>query len=326
MTDKKSNKGLSTILWVLLGASIIANAYLLMDRSKMSDKVQTQVDKITESEQLNAELEKQYYEALSDLEEMRGSNDELNTMIETQKEELKQQKNKIASLINNGRDLKSARTELANLKTQASEYVAQIEGLKAENAELSEVNLTLEKQKGDLTVQVQEGMKMNDELTTAKAALISEKESLTKENTDLAAKVNVASVISVDNILIKGIKLRDNGKEKEKRSAKNINHLKVCFDLEDNNVAEAGIEQFFIRILNPAGETMTFENFGSGIMIDGESGQQIQYTLIKGVQYDNEGANTCFDWAPEIEWASGKYGLEVYNKGYKVGESAFELK
>ena len=95
MNSNKSNRGLSTILWVLLGASIIGNAYLLMDRSKMSDQVQQQVDKITESEQLNAELEKQYYEALSDLEEMRGSNDELNTMIETQKEELKQQKIKL---------------------------------------------------------------------------------------------------------------------------------------------------------------------------------------------------------------------------------------
>ncbi len=326
MNSNKSNRGLSTILWVLLGASIIGNAYLLMDRSKMSDQVQQQVDKITESEQLNAELEKQYYEALSDLEEMRGSNDELNTMIETQKEELKQQKNKIASLIKNGKDLKSARAELVVLKTQAAEYVAQIEQLRNENEKLSEINLTLEKEKGDLSVQVEEGTKINNELTTAKAALISEKEILSKENENLAAKVNVASVINVSNITIKGIKLRDNGKERAKNKANKINHLKVCFDLEDNNVAEAGIEQFFIRILNPDGETMTFENFGSGIMVDSESGQQIRYTLIKGVQYNNDAANTCFDWAPEIEWASGEYGLQVFNKGFLVGESAFALK
>lgn len=326
MNSNKSNRGLSTILWVLLGASIIGNAYLLMDRSKMSDQVQQQVDKITESEQLNAELEKQYYEALSDLEEMRGSNDELNTMIETQKEELKQQKNKIASLIKNGKDLKSARAELVILKSQAAEYVAQIETLRSENEKLSEINLTLEKEKGDLSVQVEESTQMNNELTTAKAALISEKEILSKENEDLAAKVNVASVINVSNITIKGIKLRDNGKERAKNKANKINHLKVCFDLEDNNVAEAGIEQFFIRILNPDGETMTFENFGSGIMVESESGNQIRYTLIKGVQYNNDAANTCFDWAPEIEWASGEYGLQVFNKGFLVGESAFALK
>jgi myosin heavy subunit len=326
MNSNKSNRGLSTILWVLLGASIIGNAYLLMDRSKMSDQVQQQVDKITESEQLNAELEKQYYEALSDLEEMRGSNDELNTMIETQKEELKQQKNKIASLIKNGKDLKSARAELVILKSQAAEYVAQIETLRSENEKLSEINLTLEKEKGDLSVQVEESTQMNNELTTAKAALISEKEILSKENEDLAAKVNVASVINVSNITIKGIKLRDNGKERAKNKANKINHLKVCFDLEDNNVAEAGIEQFFIRILNPDGETMTFENFGSGIMVESESGKQIRYTLIKGVQYNNDAANTCFDWAPEIEWASGEYGLQVFNKGFLVGESAFALK
>ena len=326
MTSNKSNRGLSTILWILLGASIIGNAYLLMDRSKMSDKVQMQVEKITEAEQLNAELEKQYYEALSDLEEMRGSNEELNMMIETQKEELKQQKNKIASLIKNGKDLVEARKELGNLKIQAAEYVAKIEELRAENEKLSEINLTLEKEKGDLAVQVEESQKMNDELNTAKAALISEKEVLTQENENLSAKVNAASVISVGNITIKGIKLRDNGKEKARTRADKINHLKVCFDLDDNNVAESGIEQFFIRILNPEGETMTFENFGSGIMMDGQTGQQIQYTLIKGVQYNNEAASTCFDWAPEIDWAPGEYGLQVYNKGFLVGESAFALK
>ena len=216
MTKGKSNQRLSTILWVLLGASIIGNAYLLMDRSNMSEKATMQAQKITEAEQLNTELEKQYYEALSDLEEMRGDNDELNTMIETQKEELKQQKNKIASLIRNGQDLKAARAELAVLKTQAQEYVAKIEELQAENEQLTEVNLTLKKEKTELTEQVEESMRVNDELTTAKAALISEKEVLTKENSELEAKVNVASVVNVENIQVSGIKLSKSGKAREK--------------------------------------------------------------------------------------------------------------
>ena len=326
MTKTKSNQGLSTILWVLLGASIIGNAYLLMDRSKMSEKAAVQAQQISEADQLNTELEKQYYEALSDLEEMRGDNDELNTMIETQKEELKQQKNKIASLIRNGQDLKTARAELAVLKTQAEEYVAKIEQLQTENEQLTEVNLTLTKEKSELSEQVEESMRANDELTTAKTALISEKEILSKEKSDLEAKVNVASVIDVQNIQVSGIKLNKKGKEREKARANQINHLKVCFDLDDNNVAEAGIEQFFVRVLNAQGETMTFENFGSGIMIHGDTGEQIKYTLIKGVQYDNKSMNTCFDWAPDIEWASGEYGIEIYNKGFKVGDAAFELK
>ena len=71
---------------------------------------------------------------------------------------------------------------------------------------------------------------------------------------------------------------------------------------------------------------MTFENFGSGIMVHGETGEQIKYTLIKGVQYDNKAMNTCFDWAPDMEWASGEYGIEIYNKGLKVADAAFELK
>lgn len=46
---------------------------------------------LIESTKVKADLEKTYYQALSDLEEMRGNNSELNAMIETQKTELKKQ-------------------------------------------------------------------------------------------------------------------------------------------------------------------------------------------------------------------------------------------
>ena len=39
---------------------------------------------LDDAEQVKVELEKEYYEALSDLEELRGDNTELNAMIENQ--------------------------------------------------------------------------------------------------------------------------------------------------------------------------------------------------------------------------------------------------
>ncbi len=47
---------------------------------------------MTNQKQLKADLEQQYYQllALSELEGMRGSNEELNALIEQQKEELAQ--------------------------------------------------------------------------------------------------------------------------------------------------------------------------------------------------------------------------------------------
>jgi hypothetical protein len=47
---------------------------------------------------------------------MRGNNSELNAMIETQKAELKKQKDRIDGLIKTEKDLQKAREEIAKLK------------------------------------------------------------------------------------------------------------------------------------------------------------------------------------------------------------------
>ena len=321
---KKQN--FSTLLWILLVASLAATTYLLIDHSQKNKKIEQQVASLTETEQLKSELEKQYYEALSDLEEMRGNNSELNQMIESQKEELKVQKDKIAGLIKNGSDLKSARAELSKLREQAEQYIAQIEQLTADNATLTAQNENLSRENSDLSTAYENERLNNDELQTAKAALMSEKETLSKENADLSSKVNVASVIDVDKIMVKGIMVKESGKQREKARANKVNQLSICFTAEENKVSEPGIEQFFIRIINPTGETMAFENFGSGIMVNQATGDQVPYTHIKGLQYNNEEANACLDWAPNIDFQPGDYKIEIFNKGFLAGSAEFTLK
>ncbi len=325
MTENKKSS-LSTILWVLLAASFIGNIYLLVDRSKQADQITLQSSQLTEAEQLNAELEKQYYEAVSDLESLRGTNEELNQLIDDQKLELDEQKKKIAGLIRNGKDLKAARAELGKLKEQVSGYLAEIETLKTENEQLVSANEVLSDEKSQLVLAVDEERRMNDELTTAKATLVSEKQILEKEREVLSAKVNIASVIKTKDIEVNGIKLRDNGKQVTKARAKSVNELEICFTAEENKVTDSGIEQFFIVMIDPNGETMSFENFGSGVMIDQDSGEQIKYTHIKGLQYENEEVRTCFNWAPSITFQPGEYTIELYNKGFLAGNTKFKLK
>merc|ERR1712137_961179 len=77
-----SRQKLIAIAAVIIVALLGVNAFLIvnsMNKSKANKELTSQLD---ESEQLKAELEKQYYEALSELEEMRGSNEELNALIE----------------------------------------------------------------------------------------------------------------------------------------------------------------------------------------------------------------------------------------------------
>ena len=87
-----SKQRIIAIAAVIILALLAVNIALLVGYNKKGAKANELSSMLDESEQLKVELEKQYYDALSELEEMRGSNEELNALIDQQKEELSQQK------------------------------------------------------------------------------------------------------------------------------------------------------------------------------------------------------------------------------------------
>lgn len=323
-TAKKSNY-LPIIIGLLI-ASVAANAYLFFNKQKQQEIIVNTTTKLTESERLKAELEKQYYEALQDLEKQRTDNKALNELIETQKVELKANKDRIARMLGDSKNLASAKKEMANLRTQVDGYLAEINKLKEENANLATSNNMLNEEKKSLTSNLEETKKVNEELSTAKAVLISEKEKLASENTTLVKKVNIASVVKVNNIDISGYRIKSSGKEVDRNKAKAIDGLRICFDVTENNVTESGVEQFYVRVINPNGETQALENLGSGVLVNQANNEEIKYTSLKGVKYENKPQNTCMNWQPNIPFQEGTYTVEVYNKGYLSGTTTFQLK
>ncbi len=325
MSENKKNN-FNTLLWVLLIASVLGNTYLLIDRSQKSNKIEEQATAITEADKLNTELEKQYFDAVADLEQMRTDNTELNKVIDQQKEELRIQKEKVAKLIKSDKDLGKARAEMVKMRDQVTQYLAQIDQLTNENKQLAADKEALTVEKDQLSTDIAEARRVNEDLSTTKATLTSERETLVKEKTELTAKVNRASVIKVDDIAVRGLRIKDSGKAVEKAKAKTVDQLEVCFMASENKVTDSGVEQFFIRIINPGGETIKLDNSGSGIMVNQETKEQIPYTHIKGVQYDNEESKVCFEWSPNQAFQPGDYKIEVFNKGFLAGSSTFKLK
>ncbi|MCO6488213.1 MAG: hypothetical protein J5I98_07335 [Phaeodactylibacter sp.] len=281
---------------------------------------------LNESEQLKAELEKQYYESLSELEELRGSNEELNALIEQQKAELKDSKDRIEALLRDSRNLAQARKEIKNLTAQVEQYLAEINQLRQENEQLTARTTELSEENMALTTNLDSARVRNMELSSAKAALASEKDAIEAERSFLAKKVNIASVIKVDKLEATGMKVKGSGKPVSRRSAKNIDQLQVCFYTTANDVAEPGNEQFLIRIISPLGETLAIEELGSGIFTNSASGEQIRYTQVEEVDYKQNEQQVCSMWAPNQSFAEGNYKVEVYNKGYLAGSTTLTLK
>ncbi len=294
-------------------------AFLGYNNVNKNRALATKVTELEEAEQLRIELEDQYHAALSELEDLRGTNEELNSLIDQQKVELKEQKNKVARLIRNKKKLGNARAELDNMKAQLAEYVAQIEQLKTENEQLAQQNQQLSQDKELLETDLQSKITENQELDQARAVLVSEKEKMAKT-------LHLASVVSVKNVEVTGLKLRSGGKTAKRNTAKSIDQLKVCFTTTVNQVAHPGLETFHIRIIDPRGETLAIDELGSGVIINAKTGEEIRFTQLKEYDYENDETQLCFLWEPNTTFQKGKYDVEIYNKGYLAGTGKFSLK
>jgi regulator of replication initiation timing len=317
-TKQKQNfLAIAVTVGVILLAVIGFLAYNNISKARQLDMTVTELE---ESEKLRKELETQYNQALADLESQKTTNQELNAIIDQQKAELEQHKNKINAMLQNKGKLESARKEIDNLKSQVSQYLAEIDKLKTENQVLAGENAQLSEEKQQLSADLQSKTAENEALSSAKAQLVSEKE-------DLAAKVNVASVVKMKQVTATGQKVKGSGKVKDENSAKSVDQIKVCYTTLGNEVVKAGTERFYIRVVNPRGETLAVEALGSGMIKDKKTGEEIRFTQMDEVDYSNAEAQSCIVWAPtNTSYMKGKYTVEVYNKGYLSGVGSFELK
>jgi myosin heavy subunit len=294
--------------------------------SKPTKKEIRSKQKNTEVEQLKAELEKDYYQALSDLEEMRGSNEELNALIEKQKEELTTQKTQIDKLLRDNRNLGSARAQMKDLNAKAQQYLAEINQLRQENEELIATNSQLSEVNQQLDSSLVQTREQADSLNAIKARLETQKAELQQTTEQLSKKVNIASVVKVNNLEATGLKVRGNGKTVTKKAADNIDQIQVCFNTTENDVAPVGTELFFVRIINPDGVTLAIETLGSGEFQNNASGQAVLYTRTAEIAYEKDVQQVCTVWAPGQAFDAGSYTVEVYNKGYLAGSTSFELR
>ncbi|GAB1398498.1 hypothetical protein MASR1M65_32780 [Saprospiraceae bacterium] len=308
------NDNRNKILGIAIAAIIAllgVNAYLLYNKSKLTTantQLSTQLD---ETSKLKLELEQQYNESLSKLEEMRGDNEEMNAMIDKQKSDLQAQKNQISNLLKNKGDLSKAKEQIAQLISQRDQFMAQLEELKMKNEQLTADNTKL-------TTDLQSEKANTESLTAAKAALVSEKDNLASQNEKLSSKVTRASVIPVSKVEITGLKVDSKNKEHKKRYAKNIDRLRVCFDAAANDITEGGNETFFIRMINPTGETLAREDMGSGTLTTTDTKEKIRYTSSKDIEYSKTATQVCLNWDQAEALAKGVYQVEIYNKGYKM--------
>jgi len=324
----KSNKNLATWAIIAIIALLGLNGYQWFVNSQISSENARQETELIELEKISAELDQDYQAALGSLEDMRGDNKELNDLIESQKKELTSQKDKINNLIWSKRELNKAREEIQNLSAQAANYIAELTQLREENALLASSNTQLRNQNETLNVQYQEVAQARAALQEESAVLAAEKERLATDNVTLSTKVDMANAIKINFMEVTGFKVKESGKRKKQKRAKNVDLLEVCFKTETNMVVSSGATKFQVRIIDPMGETIAVENAGSGVLTNKLDETKVRYTFEGLIEYNNEDTEGCVGWmvSESRSLSKGVYEVEMYNNGFPVGKGNFKLK
>ena len=252
-------------------------------------------------------------------------------------------------------NLESTLTRLNEIKTELDDKIAQIEKLGGDVAEL-------EKARAEVDVELKSVRKRNDkairelkdrvegyeELLVAKDEEIQKLESLNKElysenrnlktkqnvlndsinrlaknKDDLQSKVNIASQLKVENVVVAA--LSSKGKERESPfRSRQLEKLKVEFNIAENNVAPIEGKKIMIRVIDENGQPIFNVEKGSGTFT--LDGREEFYTSAQEILFDNTKQKLTFVYEKGSDYASGNYTVEIFTDGYKMGTTQFSVK
>lgn len=172
----------------------------------------------------------------------------------------------------------------------------------------------------------------NEELSQKVSGLESERQQLSDsvvnysvQNRELTEKVNIASALRAENLTVNAVSSKGKERKGDKFKAKRIDKLRINFKLGDNAVAKQNEKEFFLRILDPEGAVLSDMATGSGSFM--LSGKELIYSSKQSINFDNSGQSVdIFYGRGGIPLKDGKYSIEVYSEGFKIGQGDFTVK
>jgi hypothetical protein len=149
-------------------------------------------------------------------------------------------------------------------------------------------------------------------------------QSMAVETDNLKQKVEIAKKLKAESIKITVIDPKGNEREEEDYKAKKIGKLKINFSITDNQVAEIGNREVFMRILGPSGEFLGDPANGGGAFTF--EGNETPYTSKMSFLFDNKQSPPPITWGKGSLFSTGTYTVELFCDGYKLGQANFKVR
>lgn len=306
--NKEKRNRLAIILpWALVAILTVLNGFFIYNYFKTDQKLAVTEEVLFDTKEAKNSLDSLLKITSSELQSYKGQNASLDSLVSQKDNDLRVYADRIKRLLAQDKvsknDLDKAMEEIEQLRYYKRKYLTQIDSLSGQIVMLNRENDQL---KGNINSQKRYN------------------ENLSLENAGLKNKVAIGAKLNTTSILVTGVKLRSNGKEKETMKAKQVEQLKFTFKIAENYVAEKGNKEIYLKISSQDGTTLY--NQATGTATFKFQGEESLYTQKKNIEFTQEAQDVTIYWAKGNEFSAGKYKAELFADGFKIGSIDFELK
>ncbi|HMX81166.1 MAG TPA: hypothetical protein PLG91_12685 [Ferruginibacter sp.] len=288
-------------------------AYIIWDKNKTKETIQQKETVIATTTSQRDQLQKELEEATMRYDMIKTSSAEMahvkDSIITRQDRDISQKRIKIQQLLSKVNateaELAEARQLIGSLNTDINTYKTKIETLEGEKIVLTQ----------ERNAVMQQRDKVQKDFDSART-LIREKDEV----------IDIASTLHASNFSILGINEKSSGKEKTTTVAKRVDKLRISFDIDENRTTTSGTKYIYVCVFAPNGNPVTEENLGSG-KFNTRDGKEKIFTQRIDINYTQGQRQTLsIDLKQNNKLETGDYRIEVYNNGFKIGESVRSLK
>jgi hypothetical protein len=310
-TSVRTSSGSSTTKNIVIGvlAAVLLGTwgYFLYDKNKSTEQIQVKTVEATHATSARDSVQSAYNEALTRLDSLTGSNNNLQGQLTDRQSEIVKLKQEINKIVNNknatAAELRRARGLISELNGKINNLEAEVARLTGENQQLAATNTVLHQEKDVLTTNLQQ---------------------TTSEKEELSKTVDVGSTFSASNIDIKGVNERRNGKEKETSTAKRVDKLLVSFDIQ-NRIAKSGPADLYVIVTAPNGQVISDPTAAGSTLTTRTDGDK-PFTSKVTVEYEQGTRKAVQVPLHQEHFQTGDYKVEVYQNGFKIAEGVRSLK
>ena len=281
------------IIGVLLIAALAGVTYLLFNEKQANRELQEEFK--LEKEDLENEYTNfaQQYDELK----MTVANDSLAQLLE--QEQLKTQRllEELRTVkTTNATEIRRLKNELATLRKVMVGYVNQIDSL----------NRLTEQQR----VQIAEVTEKYEQASRQVSSLSEERKNLTKQ-------VTLAAQLDATNISL----FPQNKRGKEAKKVKDIQKLRISFNITRNITAQAGEKTVYVRISKPDNDVLTIDRNDTFTY----ENRQLAYSIKKYIEYTGEEQAITVYWDVNEVLYAGNYRVDIFADGNLIGSGSFIL-